>query len=95
MLAKNKLADETFSDKVKFVVTGILPGAVLSYKRVAEKAGNPKAARAVARIMSANYDKRIPCHRVIRSDGQVGEYNRGGQEMKLHLLLKEGWIRHK
>lgn len=47
----------------------------MSYKEVAIKAGNPRAARAVARIMSANFDPTIPCHRVICTNGTLGGYN--------------------
>ncbi len=43
--------------------------------------------------MKANYDPEIPCHRVIRSDGKIGEYNRGGPEAKLRILKEEGAIK--
>jgi O6-methylguanine-DNA--protein-cysteine methyltransferase len=43
--------------------------------------------------MHDNYDLEIPCHRIIRSDGKVGCYNRGGPEAKLALLKKEGAIK--
>ncbi len=39
--------------------------------------------------MKKNFDRSIPCHRVIRSDGFVGEYNRGA-ERKRTILIKEG-----
>jgi O6-methylguanine-DNA--protein-cysteine methyltransferase len=39
--------------------------------------------------LSKNYDSRIPCHRVIRSDGRLGGYNRGAKE-KRRLLREEG-----
>lgn len=64
---------------------------MLSYKEVAAKAGNPKAARRVATIMSQNYDLTVPCHRVIYSSGKAGNYNRGGSIVKIKLLLAEGW----
>jgi methylated-DNA-[protein]-cysteine S-methyltransferase len=80
-----------FSEKVRSVVAAIPAGEVLTYSQVAKKAGNEKAARAVARVMSQNYDPNIPCHRVIRADGQVGEYNRGGSTAKLTRLAEEGW----
>lgn len=79
-----------FTETVKAVVRQIPQGQVLTYKAVAEKAGNPKASRAVANIMAANYDPTVPCHRVIRSDGQMGGYNRGGIERKLEILKAEG-----
>jgi O-6-methylguanine DNA methyltransferase len=80
----------TFTQKVQNVVKKIPAGSVMTYKQVAEKAGNPKAARAVANIMAANYDVGIPCHRVIRSDGRLGGYNRGGTEAKRGILQNEG-----
>lgn len=67
--------NSTFSEKVKEVVRGIPRGSTLSYKEVATRAGNPRAARAVARIMSANHDLTIPCHRVICANGTLGGYN--------------------
>ena len=82
---------KTFTEKVKEIVRKIPKGKVLTYKEVANKAGNPGAARAVGNIMRANYDKNIPCHRVIRSDGGMGGYNRGGVKRKLEILKKEGF----
>ncbi len=78
-----------FTEKVKSIVKKIPKGSVLSYAEVAALAGQPKAARAVANVMSANYDLDIPCHRVIRSDGGLGGYNRGGIIKKKEILLKE------
>ena len=78
-----------FSDRVRNVVRAIPRGSTLSYKEVATRAGNPNAARAVARIMAHNYNPDIPCHRVVRSDGTIGGYNRGGEAVKRRLLAKE------
>ena len=61
----------------------------MTYGEVARKAGNPLAARAVGMIMSKNFDPKIPCHRVIRTDGKIGGYNRGGPGRKVELLLME------
>lgn len=74
------------------VVKKIPKGKILTYKEVAKKAGNEKASRAVGNIISKNYDKNIPCHRVIRSDGKTGGYNRGPNN-KIKLLKKEGAIK--
>ncbi len=82
----------TFKEKVLKIVSRIPEGKVLTYKQVAEKAGSPNAARAVGSFMKANYDRNIPCHRVIRSDGAIGHYNRGGRNAKIALLKKEGAI---
>ncbi len=81
-----------FADKVKQIVRDIPEGKTMTYAQVAAIAGSPGAARAVGSIMKNNYDPTVPCHRVIRSDGRVGEYNRGGPKMKEQLLLKEGAI---
>ncbi|MCA9358637.1 MGMT family protein [Candidatus Kaiserbacteria bacterium] len=81
-----------FTSTVKEIVSKIPAGSTLSYGEVAARAGNPKAARAVANIMASNYDAKVPCHRVIRSDGKVGGYNRGGEQVKKQLLVKEGAV---
>lgn len=78
----------TFTQKVFEVVKKIPKGNTLTYKQVALKAGNPKAFRAVGNILNKNYDKNIPCHRVIRSDGKTGGYNRGISN-KIKILKKE------
>jgi len=51
--------------------------------------GNPHAYRAVGNILTKNYDRTVPCHRVIRSDGTVGGYNRGSRR-KRERLEREG-----
>ena len=83
---------KTFTEKVFDVVRKIPKGSVLSYKQVAEKAGSPKAFRAVGSIMRKNYDPTVPCHRVIASNGKIGFYNRGGEEMKKKILRDEGYL---
>ena len=80
----------TFADRVRDVVRKIPKGTVLTYKQVAYAAGYPNAHRAVANVMANNYDPTVPCHRVIRSDGGLGGYNRGGIERKRALLVEEG-----
>ncbi|EKD93791.1 MAG: hypothetical protein ACD_28C00061G0007 [uncultured bacterium] len=80
-----------FADKVWEVVAQIHKGETLTYKQVAEKAGRPRAFRAVGSILKHNYNPNIPCHRVIRSDGKLGEYNRG-VELKEKRLREEGAI---
>jgi methylated-DNA-[protein]-cysteine S-methyltransferase len=66
-------------------------GKILTYKEVARRAGSSDAFRAVGNILNKNYDSSIPCHRVVRSDGKTGGYNRGA-ETKIKLLKKEGAI---
>ncbi len=83
---------KSFKEKVLEVVRKIPKGSVLTYKQVAQKAGSPKAFRAVGAVMSKNFNPDIPCHRVIRSDGRIGNYNRGGVEKKIMILREEGYI---
>ena len=54
----------------------------MSYKQVAYLAGNVNACRAVGMIMKKNHDPLIPCHRVIKSDGSLGGYNKGTEAKK-------------
>ena len=67
-------------------------GTVKTYSQVAKGIGKPLAARAVANAIGKNpYAPRIPCHRVIRSDGSLGGYSgKGGIKTKKMLLKKEG-----
>ena len=87
----NRFSDSSFKARVYKVVARIPRGKTMTYKQVAARAGNPRAARAVGTLMSHNYDETIPCHRVIRSDGKVGDYNRGGPSRKVELLLEEAY----
>ena len=79
-----------FAERVRAVVRDIKKGSTMSYGQVAKMAGAPGAARAVGTIMANNFDKTVPCHRVIRSDGKIGNYNRGGSSKKRALLVAEG-----
>ena len=81
---------KSFADKVRDIVRKIPKGKCMTYKEVATKAGNPKATRAVGAVMRTNYDDTIPCHRVVKSDGSMGSYNRGGAKRKREILVKEG-----
>lgn len=80
-----------FKDRVLEVVRKIPKGSIMTYKEVAIKAGRPKAYRAVGNILNKNYDHTVPCHRVIRSDGTLGDYNKGFR-IKAAILKKEGAI---
>lgn len=79
---------ESFKEKAYKIVKQIPEGAVLSYKQVAQKAGRPKAWRAVGNVLNKNHNPAIPCHRVIKSDGKLGGYNRGAK-LKKKLLKQE------
>lgn len=80
----------SFTERVREVVRSIPAGTTLSYQEVAARAGSPGASRAVGTIMANNYDPTVPCHRVIRADGSLGAYNRGGTTEKRRKLKKEG-----
>lgn len=62
----------------------------MTYGQVAQVAGHKGAARAVGLVMKNNYDNSVPCHRVVRADGKIGDYNRGGAARKQKLLEEEG-----
>lgn len=79
-----------FKNEVKKVVKNIPQGKVLTYKEVAYRAGRPKAYRVVGSILAKNTNPDIPCHRVIKSDGNLGKYNRGVLK-KAHLLYTENY----
>ena len=82
---------DSFTERVRAVVRAIPRGETLTYGEVAAAAGSPGASRVVGTIMKGNLDPAVPCHRVVRSDGSVGEYNRpGGSETKEALLREEG-----
>lgn len=80
----------TFAGQVLAVVAGIPAGQVMTYQDVARAAGSAGAYRAVGNILKRNHSAAIPCHRVIRSDGTLGEYNRGAAR-KTRLLEREGY----
>ena len=90
--SSNSAAQTAFAKRVYAVVAKIPKGQVMTYAAVAKKAGNKGAARAVGSLMAKNYNPKVPCHRVIRSDGKIGNYNRGGEKAKRALLKKEGAI---
>ena len=66
-------------------------GSVVSYQALAAAVGAPSAQRAVGNTVASNpVAIYVPCHRVIRSDGSIGNYG-GGVERKLKLLRAEGF----
>ena len=83
---------KSFADRVRHVLPKIPKGTTMTYKQVATRAGNPNAARAVGAVMRTNYLDDVPCHRVVHSDGSIGNYNRGGSEKKKEILRREGAI---
>lgn len=79
-----------FKDKVYKFTQKIPKGKVATYKFVATAIGLPRVYRGVANALAQNFNPQIPCHRVVRSNGALGGYNRGGYKAKESLLKKEG-----
>jgi len=88
-----KLKGTNFQVKVWKFLKKIKKGEVKTYKEVAIAIKKPKASRAVANACAKNpYAPRIPCHRVIRSDGTLGGFSApGGTKTKKKMLRKEGF----
>ena len=87
-----KLVSTEFQLRVWAYLRKIPRGSVKTYSEVAKAIGKPRAVRAVANAIGKNpYAPKIPCHRVIRSDGSLGGYSgKGGVKTKRFLLQKEG-----
>ena len=83
-----------FQVKVWKYLKTIPKGKVKTYKAVAIAVNRPKSARAVANACAKNpYAPKVPCHRVIRSDGRLGGFSGpGGIKTKKKLLKKEGFF---
>ena len=94
MRSKIKLSGTAFQQKVWNAILKIPKGKVKTYKELAILIGKPKASRAVANACSKNpFPIKIPCHRVIRSDGKLGGYSgKGGIKTKRKLLNNEDII---
>jgi len=85
----SKKLTTTFQKRVYEAVKRIPKGKVMTYKEVSQKAGQARAWRAVGNILNKNTNPKIPCHRVIKSNGKIGGYRRGIKK-KTRLLKKEG-----
>jgi AraC family transcriptional regulator of adaptative response/methylated-DNA-[protein]-cysteine methyltransferase len=78
-----------FQERVWQALREIPPGTTVSYADIANRIGSPKAVRAVAQACARNHIAvAIPCHRVVRRDGDISGY-RWGVERKRELLLRE------
>jgi len=93
-LSNNDSRGTKFEKKVWNYLKTIRKGSVKTYKQVAIAINRPKSARAVANAVGKNpFAPKIPCHRVIRSDGSLGGYSgKGGVKTKKLLLKREGVI---
>lgn len=88
-----KLAAKRLTDRAVYELLQRIPaGSVATYGDIANALGNPRAARAVGRILGRNPNPIVvPCHRVVKSDGTLGGYSGpGGIHSKRELLRKEG-----
>ena len=92
--SNNDFRGTKFQKKVWNYLKTIRKGTVKTYKQVAIAINRPKSARAVANAVGKNpFAPKIPCHRVIRSDGSLGGYSgKGGLKTKKLLLKREGVI---
>ncbi len=94
---KNKLLKNIqgteFEIQVWTEISKISFGETKTYKEIAMSIGKPNSARAVANACGKNpYPIDIPCHRVIRSDGNIGGYSGiGGVKKKIELLKLENF----
>ncbi|BAD40011.1 methylated-DNA--[protein]-cysteine S-methyltransferase [Symbiobacterium thermophilum] len=80
-----------FDREVLAACRAIPRGEVRTYGELAAAVGRPRAARAVGGALRRNpVPLLIPCHRVVRSDGTIGQYSMGGPEVKRQLLAMEG-----
>lgn len=80
----------TFQQQVWTALKRIPKGKVTTYGRLAKAIKHPRSARAVGNALNINpYAPTVPCHRVVRSNGQIGGYAAGSAK-KIALLKKEG-----
>jgi len=80
---------KSFNERCYAVLKKVPRGKVTTYKAIAE-ALNTKAYRAVGNAMNKNpYAPRVPCHRVIKSSGDIGGFAKG-KKKKIQMLRKEG-----
>lgn len=87
-----RLIRGTFTQRVLEAMGGVPFGEAITYTQAAERAGNVRAMRAAGNALGSNpIPIVIPCHRVVRTGGDPGNYG-GGPEMKRYLLRHEGWL---
>jgi methylated-DNA-[protein]-cysteine S-methyltransferase len=80
-----------FALKVVKVCIEVPIGKTVTYSQLAKRAGFPKAARAVGNVLAKNpLPLLVPCHRVIRADGEIGNFSApGGSKTKKKMLEHE------
>jgi len=81
---------DNFSESVLRLAAKIPKGKVATYRQIAVALGKPNAFRAVGNALNKNPNLiKIPCHRIVKSNGEVGNYASGAKR-KIALLEKEG-----
>ena len=90
-----KLNGTLFQMKVWNEIKKIPKGKVATYKEIAINIGHPKAYRAVATACKLSpFPIKIPCHRVICTNGKIGGYNgKLNSALKIKLLKEEGYFK--
>ncbi len=90
IIKKLKTYDLTqFQTKVLLATFSVPKGKTITYKELAKKAGYPHAYRAVGSVMKMNpLAPTIPCHRVVKSDGTLGNYSAKGGTKRKEAMLK-------
>jgi len=87
-----RLSHPGFYRRVLRAIARVPFGDVITYAEAAQRAGNPRAFRAAGTALGSNpIPIVVPCHRVIRAGGEIGNYG-GGPEMKRFLLELEGAV---
>lgn len=88
---KIKISHTCITDQEVYdLLSKIPPGKISTYGDIAKALGHPKAARAIGRIIANNPNPiSIPCHRVVKSNGEIGGYAYGEQR-KREILEMEG-----
>ena len=85
------LVESDFQRHAYMLLRKVPAGAVITYQGLAASAGKPNAQRAIGTTMATNpIPIFVPCHRVIKSDGTIGNYG-GGVDNKIKLLRAEGF----
>ncbi|MGI0134029.1 MAG: methylated-DNA--[protein]-cysteine S-methyltransferase, partial [Candidatus Micrarchaeaceae archaeon] len=72
-----------FQKRVLVATVSVKRGCIITYKQLAARVGSPNAYRAVGTALRLNpFPIRIPCHRVVKSDGSIGGYSAAGGSRK-------------
>lgn len=82
-----------FTLKVVRLIQSIPEGRVMTYGQIARRAGSPRGARQVVRILHSLSGKhRLPWHRVVNAKGEIAIPDEAGRETQMRLLRQEGIV---